>query len=151
MLSKSWMLVIVVHRQLQKNASREGIMPRPLVYAFTRIFCGIGGSAHVGGGAGGGPSTSCGMLRRLSSILVCTSMLRCRDFVPGRGGSGGTVGGALAPLPVLPPSVVNVTVMSDTFDTEYRPRRSVGRMDCMLARLLCLRDAVEGERLREIV
>ena len=34
-----------------------------------RNFCGMGGKAHVGGGAGGGPSTRCGMLRRLSSAF----------------------------------------------------------------------------------
>lgn len=40
-------------------------------------FCGMGGSARVGGGAGGGPSVSCGMLLRLRRAFSVICILRC--------------------------------------------------------------------------
>ena len=45
-------------------ASPYAATERARVLLVDFLLGGSGGSAHVGGGAGGGPSTSCGMLRR---------------------------------------------------------------------------------------
>src|SRR5690606_4765743 len=62
---------------------------------FFSAFSGIGGRAQVGGGAGGGPSTRCGILLRLSSACPSTSAGLRRLFEDvGTGGSGIEGGGA---------------------------------------------------------
>src|SRR5688572_4310700 len=54
----------------------------------------MGGSAHDGGGAGGGPSTSCGRLRR-DSNCEARAVCKCLLLAPvgGKGGSGMLGGG----------------------------------------------------------
>jgi hypothetical protein len=63
--------------------------------SFLAAFFGIGGRAQVGGGAGGGPSTRCGILLRLSSACLLTSAGLRRLFEEvGTGGRGIEGGGA---------------------------------------------------------
>lgn len=57
-------------------------------------FFGIGGSAQVGGGAGGGPSARCGMLLRFNRACALASTLRWLFEDVGTGGSGMVGGGA---------------------------------------------------------
>lgn len=81
-------------------------------------FTGKGGRAHVGGGAGGGPSASCGMLRRYRTALddiererACTTggpcgtfdMLVCEAVVMVASGSG-LIEVRPRPVSTLPPA-----------------------------------------------
>lgn len=116
-------------------------------HALTRIFCGIGGRAHVGGGAGGGPSTRCGILRRFNSALVWASTCRCcadgagvREGVPGVDQDKG--GGDRIDNPT--PGDVTRIAMSDGREVENRRGRS-DPIDCKLARFLCIAVRATGD------
>ena len=52
---------------------------------------GIGGRAQVGGGAGGGPGASCGMLRRLDTLLRLEFGVVGLDMCRVEGGKTGMV------------------------------------------------------------
>src|SRR5262245_9419868 len=103
----------------------------------------MGGRAQVGGGAGGGPSTSCGMLRRFQRPFDRLSTRKCPACAGGAcvyetGGGGMDLGEGVAENEATWTSGSKGTVM------ESRP-------PCWrLARLECLVSLAEGDRLRDL-
>lgn len=112
-------------------------------------FRGIGGSAHVGGGAGGGPSTSCDMLRLLRRLLDSELTLRCWFDVETLGDMAGGLNVGLIDRLSKSWESTEVTVRTDSA-IEYRGKMS-DTGEPRLVRFWCLADIAwprTGDRLR---
>lgn len=140
--------------------------PAAPAYTLARSFCGMGGSAQVGGGAGGGPSTRCGMLRRFSSALACRSTWRWRNWSASGGSGGGGETESMPPMPLTPPYGASDTETSDGRASRNRGvvpvvlvlvlaltaplvKSELDPTECTLERFRCRRDRLDGERLRD--